>query len=130
MNHENVAKILRALAGAIESADEKRLEAVLTALRSREIGSASAKKGVVKNRHSKVDVVELQNVLTRLNEATTREQGYSILDALDLSRKELERLSRLRNIHVTKIDDVPKIKEKLVELIIGGKLNSKAIRGD
>ncbi len=37
---------------------------------------------------------------------------------------------KLRNVHVSKADDLARIKEKLVEVIIGARLSSRAIRGD
>ncbi len=84
---------------------------------------------VAKNRHSKVDPVQLEGILQKLIESSTRDEGSKLLDELDLTRKELEKLARIRDIHITKDDNVAKIKEKLVEVVIGSRLSSRAIRG-
>ena len=52
-----------------------------------------------------------------------------ILEKLDFTRRDLEAMARDRNVHVTKDDNVRRIKEKLVEVIVGSRLNSAAIRG-
>jgi uncharacterized membrane protein YgaE (UPF0421/DUF939 family) len=126
-----LAKILRNIAAAVEALDEAQLEKFAANLRRKDlsVGDDIDTKRAEKNRHAKIDTVELQLVLNRLNEFATRDEGARLLDKLDLSRKELERIARLRNIHFTKDDNVPRIKEKLVEAIIGSRLSSRAIRG-
>jgi hypothetical protein len=120
-----LAQLLRAIADSIEKLDETQLNEFIADLkRPRPSGKSAAKK-----KHSKVDPVELEKVLAQLNELATRDEGARLLDDLDLSRKELERLARLRDIHVSKDDNVPRIKEKVVEVVIGSRLSSRAIRG-
>jgi hypothetical protein len=72
---------------------------------------------------------EVENYLDQLTMAQTREAASEIIDKLNFTRKELEALARTRSVHVTKDDNVQRIKEKLVEAIVGSRLNSLAIRG-
>ena len=120
-----LAQLLRAIANSVEKLDETQLNEFMSDLkRPRLSGKSGAKK-----KHAKVDPVELEKLLGQLIELTTRDQGSRLLDDLDLSRKDLERLARLRDIHVSKDDNISKIKEKVVEVVIGSRLNSRAIRG-
>ena len=64
-----------------------------------------------------------------MTQSPTREAASEILDKLDFNRKELEALARSRSVHVLKDDNVRRIKDKLIEAIVGSKLNSLAIRG-
>jgi len=120
-----LAQLLRALANSIEKLDEAQLNEFIADMRRPRSPSA----GIARKKHSKVDPIELEKVLAKLNDLTTREEGTKLLDGLDLNRKELERLARLRDIHVSKDDNVSRIKEKVVEVVIGSRLNSRAIRG-
>lgn len=125
MHGAKLAQLLRAMANSIEKLDEAQIDEFITGLkRPRLLGRDSVRK-----KHSKVDPLELERILAQLNEFKTRDEGWKLLDDLDLSRKELERLARMRDIHVSKDDNVPKIKEKVVEVIIGSRLSSLAIRG-
>ncbi len=130
MREDILAKILRTIADSIEMLDESQLEVFARELeRFKSVRQSESGSGAKKNRHSKIDVVELEQVLRHLNELQTRQEGAELLDRQDFSRKELEKLAKLRNIHVSKVDNVAKIKEKLVEVIIGSRLSSRAIRG-
>lgn len=125
------AKLLRNIATLVEALDDAELETFAANLRRKGplvTGEVDERK-IEKNKHDKVDTVELQQVLNRLHELSTRDEGMRFLDHSNFSRKELERLARLRNIHFTKDDNVSRIKEKLVEVIIGSRLSSRAIRG-
>ena len=74
-------------------------------------------------------IFDIQKILEQLQKATDREMAFKILDNPDLTRIELVDLARLQSVHVTKDDSVSRIKEKLVEMAIGSRLNSLAIRG-
>jgi hypothetical protein len=67
--------------------------------------------------------------MRRLAEAPNREAGASLLRELSLSKRELLDLARHRSLHIMKDDSLRRIEEKLVEAVIGSKLNSLAIRG-
>jgi polynucleotide 5'-kinase involved in rRNA processing len=125
-----LAQLLRAMANSIEKLDEAQLDEFIANLkRGRLTDKSLTERYVAKKKHAKVDPAALDRIMLQLNDSATREEGSILLDRLDLSRKELERLARLRDIHVSKDDNVSKIKEKLVEVIIGSRLSSRAIRG-
>jgi hypothetical protein len=126
-----LANLLRAIASSIEKLDETQLDEFIINLKRHRLADKSlpTARSVAKKKHAKVDPAELDRILIQLNELITRDEGANLLDRLDLSRKELERLARLRDIHVSKDDNITKIKEKLVEVIIGSRLSSRAIRG-
>ena len=81
------------------------------------------------NRRVAINPEEVKSLLEQLKEVSTREAAYEILEKLDFTRRDLEAMARDRNVHVTKDDNVRRIKEKLVEVIVGSRLNSAAIRG-
>jgi hypothetical protein len=123
-----LAQLLRAIANSIERLDETQLNEFISSLK-RPRSAPPIEKSTGKKKHAKVDPAELDRIIMRLNEAISRDEGEKLLEGLELSRKELERLARLRDIHISKDDNVTKIKEKLVEVIIGSRLSSRAIRG-
>jgi hypothetical protein len=126
-----LANILRKVADAIEKMDDLELERFASNLTRDEalVGRVNTK-SPIKNKHSKIDAFELEKVLGELSQMSTRAAGAELLDGLELSRKELEALAKLRKIHVMKDDNVARIKEKIVEVVIGARLNSRAIRGE
>jgi hypothetical protein len=121
-----LAKIFRRIADAVEKLDEVELKTFLINLERTEF---AFERRSTKNRHAKVDLIALEELLVQLSEMSKRTAGSRLLDESNLSRKQLEALARLRNVHVTKDDNVAKIKEKLIEAIIGARLSSRAIRG-
>ena len=111
--------------------DESQIEMLAANLRRKDFlyESGATEKSATKNKHSKIDPIQLEQILGQLNELATREEGTKLLERFELSRKELERMAKLRKVHVTKDDNVERIKEKLIETIIGSRLSSRAIRG-
>lgn len=55
-------------------------------------------------------------MLRQLNELQTRDEGTVLQRRLDLSRKQLERLAKLRDIHITKVDNVTKMTAALIAI--------------
>jgi len=68
-------------------------------------------------------------ILTQLRNASTRTDGQKILDREAKSRRHLTQIARTADVYVTKADPVGLIQEKIVEAVIGSRLNSLAIRG-
>jgi hypothetical protein len=64
-----------------------------------------------------------------LSAATSTDAGAAILHDAQLSRSELERLARLLDLPVMKQDSVGRLEEKVIEALIGSRLNSRAVRG-
>ena len=115
----------------LSDGDMNGLVAELDKLRRKYLKSASnlAPKSRAKSVPS-VDQFKIERVFLDLRRSENRDAGARILDTAGLNRKELELIARNHSIHVTKDDNIPRIKEKLVESIIGSRLNTNAIRGN
>jgi hypothetical protein len=124
------AHLLRRLAKLIEQRGFDEVEQVLLALegstsmpaRSRETSTQRRPAGAKSS-------LGTDEIMRRLAEAPNREAGASLLRELSLSKRELLDLARHRSLHIMKDDSLRRIEEKLVEAVIGSKLNSLAIRG-
>lgn len=129
MHGKQLARVFRALARAVEDLEEGQIETFISGLLQFAPDSLPQKQPA-RARHSKVDRFALDEVLHKLSEFSTREEGHRFIVEMDFRRKELEMLAKLRSIHLAKEDTVDKIREKLVEAVIGARLNSQAIRGE
>jgi hypothetical protein len=134
MGRPKIARVLNDLEAAsrhLSEGDMNGLVAELDQLRRKYLKPANnlPPKSLVKSMPS-VDQFKIEKVFLDLRRSENRDAGARILDTAGLSRKELELIARNRSIHVTKDDNIPRIKEKLVESIIGSRLNSRAIRGN
>lgn len=126
-----LAQILRRLAKKVEGMDSNEMHKFLRDLdvknpseKSREVSSERRAKGGKSQLY-----VGTNEILNRLQTAPDREAGAMLLRELSLSKRDLLELARTRSVHITKEDSLRRIEEKLVEAIIGSKLNSQAIRG-
>lgn len=129
MQRAVIARILRRIAAAIEQSDVADLENFNIDLKP-SLGRKSARSsGSQPSRKVKISTSEVEYLLDQLNKSQTREAAFELLERMNLTRNELIAVARPRNVHVTKDDDVRRIKEKLVEAAIGSRLNSLAIRG-
>jgi hypothetical protein len=126
-----LARLLRQIAKDVEGMDESELKRYVRAISGLRAGKRKPTPFVSKvERARRVrDESEIKKILLNLENARSRQDGSDILEEHSLSRVELMRLAKLRNIHVTKSDNVERINEKLVEAIIGARLGSIAIRG-
>jgi hypothetical protein len=150
-----LAKFFRALADACEKLTEDELDFAISefqsftkALKSGEphriFGGPTHRRGTldylpgsqaprksVRGRSTKIgkSPISPATVLDQLNRANSRKEGEKILQNLKLSRNELLAVANARSVYVSKDDNVRRIHEKLVESIIGTKLDSGAIRG-
>lgn len=69
-------------------------------------------------------------IISALGRAETIEEGHSVLDGLDMTRREIEALAREMDVPSRKGESADKIKSRIVEFAVGARLNSKAIRGN
>ncbi|MCU6356570.1 hypothetical protein [Morganella morganii] len=67
-------------------------------------------------------------ILKKLQSCTTREEGLNILVSEVKTRKELEILAKKSDIYIMKSDKVDKVREKIIEGIIGAFLRSSSIQ--
>lgn len=71
----------------------------------------------------------LDRIQAEFAEAASQDEGFAILDRARLTRADLVRLAKLVDIPVMKSDSVNRLQEKLIEALVGSRLNSKAVRG-
>jgi hypothetical protein len=130
MRRALLADILRKIADAIEKSSVDELEDFDVELTPKKMRHRALNEHESRaNKKADLAPKEAESLLDELMKSATREAASDILDKLDLTRKELVDLARPRSVHVTKDDNVKRIKEKLIEAIVGSRLNSLAIRG-
>jgi hypothetical protein len=76
--------------------------------------------------HTREGLLEL---LAKLRIVDTREAAISLIEQSNPTRQDLAFIARELDTPVQKIDDIARLKEKIVEATIGFKLRSKAIQG-
>ncbi|WHA41921.1 hypothetical protein [Agrobacterium larrymoorei] len=154
-NSTKLADFLRKIADAIEPLDAPSLDAFLrqnsvpiasdVGKNDRESAKASgglSKKtpkaktaGRVQTKRKKSQsppskgLEELRNILSELQNANARDVGTRVLKNHKLIKADLIALAKLADVHIMKNDTVSRLEEKLVETLIGSRLNSQAIRG-
>lgn len=72
---------------------------------------------------------EIRRIIDHLQNALTTEDGISILREATLSRTILEKIVRSLDMPVMKQDSVSRLEEKVIEGLVGSRLNSRAVRG-
>ena len=73
---------------------------------------------------------QLQEIALLLSEVDSTEAAYAVFGKYDLSRAQLEKMARSIDVAVRKEDTGVKLIDKLVEALVGSRLNSRAIRGN
>ena len=128
--------LLREVANAVERGGELRVIAALRAVTCKgvqhqlQLGvvTKSKSKGGASNRAVRHEVVSL--VSDRLRSLESRKDGLQAIDEANLSRRELEAVARHFDVPVRKDVRVPDLEELVVNVTIGARSNSRAIRGD
>lgn len=122
---------LRAVTKVISNMSQEDLEALASGratlvLVRAEKSRSQAELAISSHELGSLDYARLRDDL-RAVEST--EAGFTILREAQLTRSDLERLSRSLDLPVTKNDSVGRLEEKVIEALIGSRLNSRAIRG-
>ena len=131
MTGRAIARFLRNLANTIENMSAEELEKLPERLRAlRPLPGGLQTKHRSSTPQAKLDGTQSQRIIADLRAAPSREDGYDLLDRITPTRSELVSLARVAKVNITKADDVARIKEKLVEFVIGSRLNFLAIRGE
>jgi hypothetical protein len=126
-----LAHFLRQIAAIVEKMDQRELNHFIREFKLLKLAPKSAPRLIGKRKDfGKIDAAALERIWARLRTGNTRQEGLQLLDAQQFTRSELAKLAKISNVHTTKDDNVPQIKEKLVEALIGARLGSKAIRGE
>lgn len=78
----------------------------------------------------KVDCLDIGMIVEKLKSLNTREETNEYLNLLALKRDSLERIIRELDLPYNKKDRIDKMKEKIVEGIVGFRLRSEAIQSN
>ena len=125
MSTPEIAALLRAIADVIESSspsDVASVTAALTDSGERASKNRSTSKGS--------DRPSLSSISEALLTFTDRDVASRFLAEYSLTKKELTALARDNNVHVVKEDNMEKIESRIIEALVGSRLNSRAIRGE
>lgn len=98
-----------------------------------ETGEFSLSLRVVKRKSTQNTPAELskeyiEDIKQELMEANTRDAGYKIIQNHLKNKKQLESFAKSVDVFVMKQDKVEKIREKIIEGIVGARLRSDAIQ--
>jgi len=99
-----------------------------------EKGTHELSVSLVKKKMAQVGSAELsetqkEDLLSRLNSCTSREEGRAVISEALKNKKELELFARHLDVLVLKQDKVDQIKDKIIEATVGAILRSNAIQG-
>lgn len=123
------AKLLRALADCVDASSATEIEALLDGEAELKISRASKKQSATNRNPSESDI-DIEVLASNLSASATREEGEAQLDRLQLVRRDLERLARNLGLPISKEDNTQRLREKIIEGTIGGRLASQAVRGN
>lgn len=129
MKGKQFARFLRAIADAVENVDDAQIDNLITSLSRSASNESGNKRSSPKNHRQDASEALLGETLEKIALLSSREEGLQLLEQLDFKRRELLALAKLRDVHTSKDDSVLRLREKLVERLIGARLNSQAIRG-
>lgn len=87
------------------------------------------KKSLLKNKPQEVTETDSDFILEELKSCKDRERGHELLASKFKTKKDLEQFAKLADVHVMKQDKVDRIREKIIEGIIGASLRSTVIQG-
>jgi hypothetical protein len=127
---KTLGKLLRHVAQCIENSTADDLDDLLSGHKFLRI--VSPKDHAPPNKKalgSSFTEANLPKLASKLQELSTREEGYQALEEANLTRKRLEELARLLQLPVNRGDNIGRLEEKVIESCIGSRLNSEAIQG-
>ncbi|MDC7785322.1 hypothetical protein PQJ75_21240 [Rhodoplanes sp. TEM] len=122
---------LKILIETIERMSEKELAALSSGEASLELAmhSRATETSTKPTAHDRLTGIDFDQIEIELNVAESTEEGFRILRNFQLTRFELERIARKLEIAVMKQDTVLRLEEKIIEALVGSRLNSRAVRG-
>jgi hypothetical protein len=129
MSTREIANLLRAIADLIERNNLPEIEALTTAM-ARGASNQRPKKTSDLGKPKYRALPDLSAIATRILDASDRAEAKEILERENLTRKELTQLGQAHNVHIVKEDKVELIEAKIIEALVGSRLNSRAIRGE
>jgi len=129
MSQAKVVRLLRQLSSLMKNMDDKEADEFLADLEAAFRARERIKTRVPARLPRNDERFDARDVVKKLLEAPTRDDGAKILELEARNRRQLSEIARAADVYVTKEDPVGLIQEKIVEALIGARLNSLAIRG-
>lgn len=132
MTKNNLVRLLRSLADAVEQMSELEVEQLLAGSTGLHVPSSKRKQATGQTgENSSLSPQELESLITDLQKCATREDVRLLLRSSKriLTKANLTRLAKILKIHVNKHDRREAIEDKIVETVIGVRLRSNAILG-
>jgi len=74
--------------------------------------------------------VELQRIIDELSASASMQTAVEALRSARLSKADLEFIARRVDVPIARHDSISRLEEKILEALVGARLNSKAIRGN
>ena len=127
MDRIKLARVLKQLAEIVEAMSDAEINDFFSAIQSRQ-GDRPKKVRIPKREKS--EPMDFNLLIEKLRALQSREAALKMLEEVRLTRRGLVGLAKQTHVHVTKEDTVAAIEEKLVESLVGSRLNSLAIRGE
>lgn len=128
MKNKNVlVRFIDEIAKGLDSLSDSDLEKL-------DSGAFSLEFKVIKKKEYARDVESISKydaeaLLEKLKECQDRESGYELLKSSLKTKKDLERFAKMIDIYVMKQDKIEKIKDKIIEGVIGASIRSTVIQG-
>jgi hypothetical protein len=124
-----ISEFLLALARQIEHLTDEELNALLRDAGIDGILRNRSKSLRPKNFDRSVQRTEAEALMQELANQPSRESARELLIGLAPSRRVLVEAAKVREVHIAKEDTISTISEKLVENVVGSRLDSARIRG-
>jgi len=122
MQKHALAKVLRAIAGAIDGLEQDEVDQLIAGK-----GKLTFTPTETPRKHEYNVSGDVVAVWQKLNDCKDRNEARQLLSSI-ASRDELASFAKMQKIHVTKQDRREDIENKLIEFVIGGKLRTEAIQ--
>lgn len=128
---EAIAAVLQLVADEIQSWSDDDLQSFLSGRRTLSVRAGSGHPRSVRRKKVRTaqDDLSADEVKRELSVMATREAGLAYLDQLALNREGLRRLASALDLPATKADTVERLRNRIVEGLIGYRLGSIAVRG-
>jgi hypothetical protein len=128
-NVDLVTSVLRSVTESVRTWNDDDLAAFLAGERDLTI---SAPTRTARKRGRAVDDVrsQVEDVRAAFDAMNTREEGIEYLEHMALSRDSLRAVVAALDLPVNRSDNMERLRNRVVEGLIGYRLRSKAIRGD
>jgi hypothetical protein len=136
MNQKEILiKLLHRLSESLELATASEIEellsgrAFLAISKENPLSRNPRKRETGLQKRDQRNLKHLGTIVVQLRRLESRNEGWSLLDRAQLTKKDLEDLARLMDLPVSREDDAERLRQKIVQESIGARLDSQAIRG-